>query len=408
MIKLLHFADAHIDIASQGRRDAKSGLPIRVLDFLAALDTIIETAIDEQVDVVLFAGDTYKDRAPSPTFQREWERRVMRLSQAGIRTILVTGNHDLSPAIGRAHALQEFDTLKIPYVSVISRACLLKPQDLDGLALQVIGLPWITRSALMAAQELSAASHTAINETIETYIQAMLPSLLDQTDPDLPLVLTAHASVEGATYGAERSVILGNDLILPISLLHDRRLDYVALGHIHKAQNLSPDGHHPIIYPGSIERVDWGEARDDKFFVIAHLEKGQKTHIEWRKLQGRRFIDCRADITSDQQVSQSIIAALPDQQEMTDSIVRLVVEYPRHLESMIDEQAIRQHTQVAFEFHFIRRPRVENRFRLPEDQAISQMEPPQLLNLYLQATKTSPEDTTALSKLALEIFSETS
>ncbi|NPV84463.1 MAG: exonuclease SbcCD subunit D [Anaerolineae bacterium] len=408
MIKLLHFADAHIDMASQGRRDAQSGLPIRVLDFLAALDTIVDTAISEQVDVVLFAGDAYKDRTPSPTFQREWERRIMRLSQAGIRTILVIGNHDLSPAFGRAHALQEFDTLKIPHVSVISRACLLKPQDLDGLALQVIGLPWITRSALMAAQELSAASHVAINEAIETYVQALIPSLLDQTDPDLPLVLTAHASVEGATYGAERSVMLGGDLVLPISLMQDKRLDYVALGHIHKAQNLSPDGHHPIIYSGSIERVDWGEARDDKSFVIVHLEKGQKTRIEWRQLQGRRFIDCRAEITSDQQVLQSIMAALPNQQEMADSIVRLVIEYPRHLESMIDEQAIRQYTQDAFEFHFIRRPKVENRFRLPEDQAISQMEPAQLLNLYLQATKTSPEDATALSKLAQEIFNETS
>ena len=71
-LRILHFADAHIDIANHGRRDPESGLPIRVMDFLKAMDTIVDTAIDEKVDLVLFAGDAYKDRSPVPTFQREW------------------------------------------------------------------------------------------------------------------------------------------------------------------------------------------------------------------------------------------------------------------------------------------------------------------------------------------------
>ena len=50
MIKLLHFADAHIDLARQGRRDPESGLPLRVLDFLHALDTIIDAALEEKAD----------------------------------------------------------------------------------------------------------------------------------------------------------------------------------------------------------------------------------------------------------------------------------------------------------------------------------------------------------------------
>lgn len=84
MLKILHFADAHIDMANYGRHDAQSGLPVRVMDFLKSLDTIIDAAIAEKVDLVLFAGDAYKDRNPAPTFQREWGRRVMRLSRAEI------------------------------------------------------------------------------------------------------------------------------------------------------------------------------------------------------------------------------------------------------------------------------------------------------------------------------------
>src|SRR3970040_3121076 len=115
-MKLLHFADAHIDMANYGRHDPETGLPVRVLDFLKSLDTIVDAAISENVDMVIFAGDAYKDRSPAPTFQREWGRRIMRLSQAKIPTLLLICNHDISTAIGRAHAIPEFDTLHVQYV----------------------------------------------------------------------------------------------------------------------------------------------------------------------------------------------------------------------------------------------------------------------------------------------------
>src|SRR5512144_2986198 len=156
-MKLLHFADAHIDMANYGRHDPQTGLPLRVLDFLRALDVIVDAAVNERVDMVIFAGDAYKDRSPAPTFQREWGRRIIRLSQARIPTLLLVGNHDLSPAAGRAHAIHEFDTLKVPFVRVLPTPELLKPVDLWDLPLQVIALPWISRSGLMAAVDIEAA-----------------------------------------------------------------------------------------------------------------------------------------------------------------------------------------------------------------------------------------------------------
>ena len=81
-MKLLHFADAHIDMANYGRHDPETGLPLQRTQFSQWLDTIVDTAIDEKVDMVIFAGDAYKDRSPTPTFQREWGRRIIRLSQA--------------------------------------------------------------------------------------------------------------------------------------------------------------------------------------------------------------------------------------------------------------------------------------------------------------------------------------
>ena len=150
MIKILHFADAHIDMANFGRHDPESGLPLRVMDFLKSLDEIIQFALAEKVDLVIFAGDTYKDRSPAPTFQREWGKRIMQLSRAGIPTLLLTGNHDISPATGRAHAIQEFDTLEVPHVHVVHQPQFLTPADLEGLPVQIIAFPWISRSSMMS------------------------------------------------------------------------------------------------------------------------------------------------------------------------------------------------------------------------------------------------------------------
>ena len=270
-MKILHFADAHIDMANYGKHDPETGLPLRVLDFLKALDTIVDAAIDEKVDMVIFAGDAYKDRSPAPTFQREWGKRIIRLSRAKIPTLLLVGNHDLSPATGRAHAIQEFDTLEVPYVRVLQKPQFYKPADLWDLPVQVIAMPWVSRSGLMASIEVSGTDPGEVFSKIENRISELVEAWVEEADKSLPLVLTAHASVEGAMFGAERMVMLGADLVLPTSLVKDRRLDYVALGHIHKPQNLNEGYHPPVIYPGSIERVDFGEAGDDKFFVIADV-----------------------------------------------------------------------------------------------------------------------------------------
>jgi len=303
MPKILHFADAHIDMANYGRHDSETGLPMRVMDFLKSLDTIIEAAITEQVDLVIFAGDAYKDRNPAPTFQREWGRRIMRLSKAAIPTLLLVGNHDLSPALGRAHALDPFATLEVPHVQVISKPTFLGPQDLAGLPLQVIALPWIARSGLMAYLGLSAAEPGKVYEALENRLNELVSAWLAEADPDLPTILTAHASVQGAQYGGERTVMLGGDLVLSGSFVRDPRWDYVALGHIHKPQNLNEDRHPPVIYPGSIERVDFGEAADDKFYVLAEVAKGD-TQVAWRQLTAiRPFIDRHLRLESQEDIS---------------------------------------------------------------------------------------------------------
>jgi len=406
-MRLLHFADAHIDMANYGRHDAASGLPLRVLDFLKSLDTIVDTAIERKVDMVIFAGDAYKDRSPAPTFQREWGKRIMRLSQAKIPTLLLVGNHDISPAIGRAHALQEFKTLQVPFVKVLDAPALLKPDELWNLPIQVIAMPWVSRSGLMANLEMSAENPSDIYSNIESRISDLIDGWLEESDASLPIVLTAHASIEGAKFGGERLVMLGNDLVLSGSLVKNQKFNYVAMGHIHKAQDVNEGNQPPVVYPGSIERVDFGEAKEERFFVIADVEKGRDTKVEWIQLTGvRKFIDRRAVLKSSENVTETLKDALPKPKEMPEAIIRLTVEYPREWDSLIDESALRKYAEDAFELHLVKRPQIESRVRIPEGQVVSSLSPLELLDQYFVSAKVEHGDD--LKKLAQEIISEDS
>jgi len=404
-MRLLHFSDAHIDMANYGRHDPQSGLPVRVLDFLKSLDAIVEAAISEKVDLVLFGGDAYKDRAPAPTFQREWGKRIIRLSQAGIPTLLLVGNHDVSPAASRAHAIQEFDTLRVPHVRVLDKPCFLNATEL-GLPAQVIALPWVARSGLMAALRRGVGQTSDVFTDIEARLIDLVEGWLQEVDPALPTILLAHASVQGAQLGSERMLMLGNDLLLPGSLVRDARFDYVALGHIHKAQDLNAGAHPPVIYPGSIERVDFGEAEDEKFFVLAEIERG-RARVEWRKLeQTRPFLSRHVTLEAAEGVEARLKAALPKPTEMQGAVVRLIIEYPRDLEPLIDEAALRKQAAPAFEFHLIKRPRLETRIRLPADRTLSSLSPLDLLEQYWRATHTDESDVEALQQLARQILEE--
>jgi len=328
----------------------------------------------------------------------------MRLSQAGIQTLLLVGNHDLPPASGRANALQEFDTLEVPHVKVLAKPAFLSPVDLEGLPLQIIALPWISRSGMLAT--LAANGETAVNvlEELENRITRVVEQWVEKAAPSIPLVLTAHGMVQGAELGSERTISLGSDLTFPGSLVKDPRIAYSALGHIHKYQDLNKGSQPPVIYPGSIERVDFGEVQDEKGFVIATIEPGKPTVVERRILSGRRFIDRYIKLDTAEDIPVKIEHAMPAEKEITDSIFRLTMEYPRSLEPMIDEPGIRQAAETALEFHLVRKVRMEARSRVGDGVGIGSLPPDEQLDIYWRASKVNADDRQSLNELARSII----
>src|SRR5688572_24500171 len=186
-----------------GRLNPETGLNTRLHDFLDTLDEAVTHAIDERVDAVVVAGDVYKSRDPSPTHQRELARRIIRLIKHDVHVVLVPGNHDTPMAAGRATSVDIFRELELPNVTVLRRIAASRIETRSG-PLQVVALPWLTRSTFLAYDEFRNLPIYELVHQMEGLIDGALPRVCGTLDPSIPSVLVGHAHVFGARVGAER------------------------------------------------------------------------------------------------------------------------------------------------------------------------------------------------------------
>ena len=264
-MKILHFADLHLGVESYGRLDPDTGLSSRLLDFLNALDQLVDYALKNKVDLVLFCGDAYRSREPTQTQQREFARRINRLATNDIPVFLLIGNHDLPNAVGRATSTEIFDTLAVKNVYVSNRPEIYTIPTKSG-KLQIVSLPWLRRSALLTREETKNPTFEQMNQKLQQIMTDVIGAKAKKLDPKLPAVLAAHVWVAGVQVGSERSMTIGQEHALMLSNVAHPAFDYIALGHIHRHQVLQEKP--PVVYAGSLERLDFGEAEDEKGFYL--------------------------------------------------------------------------------------------------------------------------------------------
>jgi len=406
VIKVVHLADVHLGVENYGRLDPGTGLSTRLTDFVRSIDRVIETALEQEADLVVFAGDAYKTRDPSPTYQRAFARRIRRLSQAGLPTVLIAGNHDMPNAAGRAHTMEIFDTLEIEHVYVARSPTVFEIETRQG-PVQVGALPWVIRSGLLSRDEYKNKSLAEINTVMLERIEMILngeEGLVAQLKPGIPHILVAHGSVQGAVYGSERTVMLGHDLTLPLGLFKNKQWDYVALGHLHRHQSLADEQFPPVVYSGSVERIDFGEEQEDKGFVIAQVERGD-CHWAFHKLDTRRFTTVRAQADGADPTAQVIEAIA--RAEIRDAVVRVIIQTNAEKNPLIDEKEILRALKDAFYIASITR-NVERpeRVRLGSQQDVAALTPVEALERYLQVKQTPPERIDILLRYARTLLSQ--
>jgi len=409
LIRILHTADLHLGVESYGRLDPATGLSSRIGDCLAVLDQAVQDALEQEIDVFLFCGDAYKNREPSPTLQREFARRLGRLASNGVTVFLLVGNHDLPNALGRATAVEIFDTLSIRNIHVASRPGCYQLETRHG-PLQVVALPWVTPSRILSREEYKGLTLNEVNRLVEEKLESILKNEAASLDPSIPAILAAHVLMSGAKPSSEARMTLmqAKDALLMPSQVSDHNFAYVALGHIHRHQVMS--SFPPVVYSGSLQRLDFGEGKEEKGYVLVEIAPGDdpghafEAQFRFVPVDSRRFLTIEVNAEDEEDPTAAVLRAL-EQHDLTGTIVRLAIKMTAAVEGLLREAEIRHALKDAHYVTISRDVKREQRLRLG-GRAAEELGPLEALELYLSTKGATGERVQVLKEYASRLMGE--
>ncbi|MEQ8752938.1 MAG: exonuclease subunit SbcD [Coleofasciculus sp. G1-WW12-02] len=384
MIKILHLSDIHLGSGfSHGRTNPETGLNTRLEDFVNTLSQCIDRAIAEPVDLVLFGGDAFPDATPPPYVQEAFATQFRRLVDAEIPSVLLVGNHDQHSQGNGGASLCLYRTLGVPGFIVGDTLTTHPIQTRNGLV-QVITLPWLTRSSLLTRPETEGLALGEVNELLIQRLEPILEGEIRRLDSQVPTILLAHVMADRASFGAERFLAVGKGFTIPLSLMARSCFDYVALGHVHRHQNLNPSNNPPVVYPGSIERVDFSEEKEDKGYVLIELEKGK---VQWQfcPLPVRPFCTISVNLAEETDPEAALLKAI-QKKAINEAVVRLIYQVRSDQLDLIDNSTIHQALSEAHSYTI--RPELVSQLarpRLPELGVGNGMNPLDALKTYLES-----------------------
>ncbi|MEL6601886.1 MAG: exonuclease subunit SbcD [Cyanobacteria bacterium J06614_10] len=395
MVKILHLSDIHMGSGfSHGRINPETGLNTRLEDFTLALRRCVDSAIAQKVDLVLFGGDAFPDATPPPYIQQAFAGEFSRLVTANIPTVLLVGNHDQHAQGAGGASLCIYRTLGVPGFIVGDRLTTHRIETSSG-PVQIVTIPWLTRSTLLTRPETEGLSLGEVGELLLDRLRVALEGEIRRLDPTIPTVLLAHLMTDTARYGAEKFLAAGKGFTVPMAILARDCFDYIALGHVHKYQQVSQS---PLaIYPGSIERVDFSEEAEEKGYILVDLEKGS-VKADFCPLPARAFKTIEIDLTQEEDPQTALLTAI-EKEERAEAVVRLIYQLRADQVDRIDNGIISAALATAHS-HSIQPQLVSqlSRPRLPELGVDSALSPMSALQSYLN----NREDLTAIAPDILE------
>jgi exonuclease SbcD len=277
---------------------------------------------------------------------------------------------------------------------------------------QVVALPWLTPGRFLAREGLTGPDGRSLTidqvlERMEEAVGRFVEEQGEALDPDVPSLLAAHAALTGSLVreGSERWMTVGRHPELLKSTLHPQLFDYVALGHMHQKQVL--DGTTPMVYPGSLARVDFGEEEGEKGFYVVELDperpRGERLvgEPEFRPVWTRPFVTVTVSPRGEDPTPE-VLAAI-ERAGVSDAIVRVIVHLSRAQEPLLREAEVRQALQPKADpplaeagaqfVAYVKRDIIEEqpRTRLPAGVRPESLTPLEALRLYLDDRKVATD-----------------
>ena len=359
IFKIAHISDLHLGKSLRSQDLAQ--------DQSAVLEQIVEKIRALKLDLVVIAGDVFDRSIPSESAQTMFGWFMAELKRAlpqNGRILVIPGNHDSPKRI--AFAAELFESVGIHLVSEI----LLSPTlvlEKGGKRAAVWALPFVTHGTysefkrrLAEEGQVEAGCTETKNETIssmasrmESIIANLRPSIANQHTSESNLrpsianitsqhpsesnlrpseynlnILVAHCYVRGAVLSESDIAFIGGTEAVPVSLFE--AFDYVALGHLHKMQALSPK----VWYSGAPMPMSFGDEGIEKGFLYVELEDGEPARIERVELKPlhvfKRVRASFAELMADSAFIDDdyVEVLLTDEEPVYDAFNRLALRFP--------------------------------------------------------------------------------
>jgi exonuclease SbcD len=254
-MRILHTSDWHVGKLLRGRS--------RLEEHRAVLGEIADVAAHERVDLALVVGDLFETAAPTPEAWAVVVDALLALRESGAHVVVVGGNHDqqalldaVAPAFGTGITI-------VGLLDNLDRAVI----RVDGAT--VVALPWVSQRWAVKADQLMQATAAETTQFYAARMTRVIEHLCASFATGTINVIAAHAMVQGGRLGGgERDAQLIDEYLVPAAAFPTSAA-YVALGHLHRAQQIP--GGAPIWYCGSPIQVDFGEERDIKQVLLVDV-----------------------------------------------------------------------------------------------------------------------------------------
>jgi exonuclease SbcD len=260
--------------------------------------------------------------------------------------VIVVGNHDNPLSFGKASSLDIFEQFPVEHFHVIAKPESFLLQTKSG-PVQIVGIPWPTRNTISVSKKHALKSATELTEYISKAVGQIISKLAQELDPTIPAVLTGHLTVSSGIFsGSEKRAIYGTDPVLLPSQLAIPPFDYVGLGHLHRYQDLNPNGYPSVVYSGSPERIDFGERRETKGFCLVTIEEKNKTTHRFIETPQRPFYQVEVHLNDQTSQTDQIMDAIK-KYDLKDAIIKILYHLPEDRKDTVDLKTIQEACREA-------------------------------------------------------------
>ena len=332
-MKFLHVSDLHI------------GKVVNDFSMLEEqrfiLDQISGMAVANKVEAVIIAGDIYDRAIPPGEAVTLFDAFLTGLVRAKIQVVMISGNHDSPERISFGGSL--FDAQGVHIAGVAQEALTRVEIEGEEGTTEFVLLPFIK-----SAQAGAANSAEAVEKLLARYWEEEKAARVEAGGYKNRVLVTHYfvtdAGREPELSDSETTIHVGGLDNVDASLFTG--FDYVALGHIHKPQQI---GDHPVWYAGSLLKYSFGEVMQSKCALLVTMgEEGlaevrklplQPLH-DFRKIKGTLKELLEAGQCAGEERFDFLQAILTDKGELIDPMGTLRSVYPNMMQIIREEKEL--------------------------------------------------------------------